>query len=166
MGELGINLPGLLTQLISFSILAFLLYKLLYGPIVNMLDQRAKKIKSGLESADDARKAAADSAVKVEEELAKAHQQGQDLISEARDASLRLRDQEEARVRKQVEEILERAKNEISQERAATIDQVRKEFSDLAIKAAEKVVGQELNPSKHKKLIDQVLEEGFSDRNN
>ena len=81
MGELGINLPGLLTQLISFSILAFLLYKLLYGPIVNMLDQRAKKIKTGLESADNAVKAAASSAVKVEEELAKAKKQARAMFA-------------------------------------------------------------------------------------
>ena len=45
MGELGINLPGLITQLISFSILLFLISKFLYKPVVKLLDERAEKIK-------------------------------------------------------------------------------------------------------------------------
>ena len=47
MGELGINLPGLITQLISFSILLFLISKFLYKPVVKLLDERAEKIKIG-----------------------------------------------------------------------------------------------------------------------
>ena len=47
MGELGINLPGLITQLISFSILLFLISKFLYKPVVKLLDERAEKIKKG-----------------------------------------------------------------------------------------------------------------------
>ena len=43
MGELGINLPGLITQLISFSILLFLISKFLYKPVVKLLDERAEK---------------------------------------------------------------------------------------------------------------------------
>ena len=48
MGELGINLPGLITQLISFSILLFLISKFLYKPVVKLLDERAEKIKKGV----------------------------------------------------------------------------------------------------------------------
>ena len=49
MGDLGINLPGLITQIISFVILFVILSKVLYKPLVAMLDQRAEKITAGLE---------------------------------------------------------------------------------------------------------------------
>ena len=41
MDALGINLPGLITQIISFGILFFILSKLLYKPLVSLMDQRA-----------------------------------------------------------------------------------------------------------------------------
>ena len=54
MEQLGINLPGLITQIVSFVILFAILSKLLYKPLVNLLDQRAEKITAGLEPAERA----------------------------------------------------------------------------------------------------------------
>ena len=66
MGELGINLPGLITQLISFSILLFLISKFLYKPVVKLLDERAEKIKKGLDDAELASKSAENAAAHCE----------------------------------------------------------------------------------------------------
>ena len=52
MDAVGINWPGLLTQLISFLILFLLLKKFLYKPVVKMLEDRAEKIKTSLETAE------------------------------------------------------------------------------------------------------------------
>ena len=41
MDALGINLPGLITQVVSFAILFALLYRLLYKPVLRVLDQRS-----------------------------------------------------------------------------------------------------------------------------
>ena len=57
MDALGINLPGLITQIVSFVILFFILSKVLYKPLVGMLDQRAEKIKSSLDAAEKAKEA-------------------------------------------------------------------------------------------------------------
>ena len=45
MDALGINLPGLVTQVVSFVILFAILYKLLYNPVFRMLDQRSERIR-------------------------------------------------------------------------------------------------------------------------
>jgi len=166
MDALGISISGLLTQLISFSVIVLLLYKFLYGPITRMLDQRAEKIQSSLEAADRARVEAASSAEKVEQEMINARQEGQSLIAEAREAAGRLREQEEARARQQVEEMLDKARAEIQQERDSAVEEVRREFAGLAILAAEKVVEQELDQSRHQELIDKVLAEGLAQRKN
>ena len=166
MDALGISIPGLLTQLISFTVIVTLLYFLLYGPITKMLDQRAEKIKASLEAADRARIEAASSAEKVEQEMAAARQEGQNLIAQAREAAGRLREQEEARARQQADEMIERARAEIQQERDSAVEEVRREFAGLAILAAEKVVEQELDQSKHQELIDKVLAEGLAQRKN
>ena len=166
MDALGINLPGLLTQLISFSILVFILYKFLYGPITGMLDQRAERIKSSLEAADRARSEAASSAEAVEKEMANARQEGQRLIAEAQEAARRAGEQIEARSRQQAEEMIARAESEIAQQRDSAIQELRREFAGLAVAAAERVVERELDAARHQELIDSVLEEGLSARSN
>ncbi len=166
MSGLGINLPGLVTQLVSFLILFAVLYKLLYGPITRALDDRSTKIRESLEAADRAREQAASSAERVEEELNEARQQGQVLIAEARDAAANFRQQEEARTRSDMEDLLERARREIERERDAAVEEVRQEFAGLAISAAERVVERSLDADAHSELIDRVLEEGLSERSN
>ena len=41
IGELGINLPVLLTQVVQFVFLFGLLYVVAYKPLMRMLDQRS-----------------------------------------------------------------------------------------------------------------------------
>ena len=166
MEALGITLQQLLTQLVSFPILFFLLYKLAYGPIMGMLDSRAQKIKESLEAAETARLEAASSAEKVEAEIAEARVEGQKIVAEARDAASKLREQEQERAREEVETMLERARAEISREKDSAVEEVRKEFASLAITAAERIVEGSLDAKSHSSLIDKVLEEGLSERKN
>ncbi len=162
MEALGINLPGLITQLVSFTVLFLLLYKFLYGPITRMLDQRADRIKESLEAADRARTEAASSAEAVEKEMANARIEGQKLIAEAQEAARRAGEQIQERSQQQAEEMIARAEAEIAQQRDSAIEDLRKEFAGLAVLAAERVVERELDQARHQELIDSVLEEGLS----
>jgi F-type H+-transporting ATPase subunit b len=166
MDALGITVQQLLTQLVSFLVLFFLLYKLAYNPIVGMLDARSHKIKKSLEAAEAARVEAASSADRVEVEIAAARQEGQGIVTEAREAALKLREQEQVRGREEVELMLERARIDIEREKDAAIEGVRKEFAGLAITAAERIVEGSLDEKDHSDLIDRVLEEGFNERKN
>jgi F-type H+-transporting ATPase subunit b len=76
-----------------------------------------------------------------------------------------MRTGEEARQRAQTEAkqeaqaLVEKARVEIQREREQTIGELRQEFADLTVVAAEKVIGQSLDKEAHRKLIDQVLDE-------
>ena len=165
MDALGINLPGLVTQIISFGILFFILSKLLYKPLVSLMDQRAEKIREGLEASNIAREEAARSEEAIQEQLSEARVEGQKLVAEARETADRFREEEMARVREDIE--LERVRGEanIQRERDAAIEDLRKEFAGLAISAAEKVVRTSLDEDGHKELIESVLEESTSGNN-
>ena len=166
MGGLGITLGGLLTQLVSVLVIFVGLYLILYKPMTRMLDARSRRIRESLEAADQARQEAASSAEQVERELAEARNQGQALIAEARSAASQFKQQEDARTRAEVEAMLERARAEIERERDSAVEQVRAQFADLAITAAERVVERSLDKDAHAQLIDKVLEEGLADRRN
>jgi len=165
MDALGINLPGLITQIISFGILFFILSKLLYKPLVSLMDQRAEKIREGLEASDMAREQAARSEEAIQQQLVEARVEGQKLVAEARETADKFREEEMVKVRDDIELERVRAEANIQRERDAAIEDLRREFAGLAISAAEKVVRSSLDEEGHKELIESVLEESTSGNN-
>jgi len=159
---LGINLPGLVTQIISFLILFGLLYSVLYKPILRIMDQRAAKIKESLETADRIREESAASQSEMESKLDEAKQEGQALLSQAREMAERYREEQKDKARQEAEAFVERAKEDIARERDTALQEVRASFGDLAITAAERVIRSSLDRQAHEGLINQVLEEGES----
>ena len=61
--------------------------------------------------------------------------------------------------RRESEVLIARARAEIEREREESIDQLRREFVDVAITAAEKVINESLDKAAHRRLIEEVLEE-------
>ena len=159
MEALGINLPGLVTHLVSFIVLMVVLKIFLYKPIVNMLDQRSQRIRESLEAAERAREESAASQEEVQAQLEAARAEGQQLIASAREVAGRFREEETAKVRQEIEAERSRATANIQRERDTAIEQLRSEFADLAITAAERVVERSLDQQAHQDIINHVLEE-------
>ena len=164
MGELGINPTGLITQVVSFVILFIVLSKLLYKPLVGMLDQRAEKIKSGLEAAENSRREAVKAEEAIQNQLSEARIEGQKLISQARETADQYREEEMVKVREDMKIERERGLANIEREKETTVQEIRKEFAGLAIAAAEKIVRSSLDEKEHERLIQNVLEESSSEK--
>lgn len=162
MDALGVNLPGLVTHIISFLVLLAILRRFLYKPIVNMLDQRSQRIRESLEAAERAQEESAQSQEEVQAQLEAARAEGQQLIASAREVADRFREEETAKVRQEIDAERARAEANIQRERDAAIEQLRSEFADLAITAAERVVERSLDEQAHQDIIDRVLEESDS----
>ena len=162
MGEmvesLGIQWQLLVVQLLNFTVILVLLGKFAYRPILNMLDERSAKIKEGLEQSEQAEKRAADIDVEAKKALEEARKEGQALIAQANEMGNRLREEAKDTAKKEAEALLERARAEIQLEKDQAIGQLRKEFADITIFAAGKVINEELDTDKHRKVIDEVLE--------
>ena len=124
--------------------------------------ERSNRIKESLEAADRARQDAASSAERVEQEIAEARTQGQQLIAEAREAAGRLRTSEEERVRADLEALRQRATQDVQRERDGAIEEIRAEFANLAVDAAERVIGRSLDAQAHREIIEGVLQEGLA----
>jgi F-type H+-transporting ATPase subunit b len=157
IGALGINLPGLLAQLIGFAILLVIMRMVAYKPILGMMDQRSQRIHEGLEAAEKMKEQAAQADVTVQKRLEEARQEGQGLIGQAQQVANRLQEESRQQAQAEGESLLARARNEIALERDEAIAQIRREFADLTIAAAEKVIGQSLDKKAHERLIEEVL---------
>ena len=157
MGALGINLSGLITQVVSFVILFVILSRLLYKPLVGMLDKRAEKITAGLNSAEKAKEDAANSEKAIQIQLSEARIEGQKLISQAREIANKFREEEISKVKSEIETEKLKAQGNIQKEMDAARVELKNEFAGLAIVAAEKLILQSLNPSVHNDIIASVI---------
>ena len=162
METLGVHLPSLLIYLVNFLLVLGLLFLFAYKPILRLMDQRAERIRESLEASERAREEAASSQHAVEDQLVEARREGQRIMDLAREAAERFRSEEMDRARGEAETFVARAQSDIQRERDAAIEEVRANFSDLAITAAERVVRRSLDRQAHDDLISQVLEEGES----
>ena len=154
---LGINLPSLLAQLINFTILLVILYLLAYKPVLRMLDERRRRIQEGLEAAEQAKEQAAKAEQEMQAQLERAREEGQAIIGQAQQIASRVQEEGHQQAQQDAEALLARARSEIQLERDNAIAQLRREFADVAIEAAEKVIDQSLDRQAHQHLIREVL---------
>ena len=158
--DLGINGPSLIAYLINFVLLLGILTLFAYKPLLRVLDQRSERIRESLEAADRARDEAASSQQVIEDQLNEARREGQRLLEQAREAAARFQEEQMDQARRDAETFVERARSDIQRERDAAVQEVRANFADLAITAAERVIRRSLDRQAHEELISQVLEEG------
>ena len=159
LADLGINLPTLLAQIVNFAILFGLLYLVAYRPIMRMIDERSRKIKESMEQTELIKEQAAHAEQEAEKRIEAASKEGQEVITRAIRTGEELRQQSQQEARQEAESLIARARTEIQRERDEAIGELRKEFADLTIMAAEKVIERSLDKDAHRQLIDKVLEE-------
>jgi len=157
IADLGINLPVLLGQLLSFTFLIIVLRLLVYKPVLAMLDERKARIAEGLSAAERGREAAVEANRDAQAQIDAARSEGQAIVAQAQQVAQRLQEEGRAQAVVQADALLERARGEIQLERDAAIAELRKEFADLTISAAEKVISQSLDRNAHQRLIDDAL---------
>jgi len=159
MEKLGIYWPTLLAQIINFALLLGLLYLVAYKPIMRILNERSNRIKESIEQTESIKEQAANAEEEFKKRLEAAGREGQELITRAMRTGEEAKQKVHQEARQEGEAIIEKARLEIQRERDEVIDELHKEFADLTIEAAGKVIERSLDKKAHRELIDKVLEE-------
>ena len=159
MEGLGINLPTLLAQIVNFVILLGLLYLVAYKPIIRMFDERSRKIKESMKQTEFIKEQAAQTEGEVKKRLEDAGREGQELIVKAERTGEEVRQSLRQQAEQEAQSLINRARTDIQRERDEAVGELRKEFADLTILAAGKVIDRSLDKKAHRQLIDKVLEE-------
>ena len=159
ISQLGINWGVLITQIVTFVILLVLLRLFAYKPLMRMMDERSKRVKDSMEQAEAVKQQSAKAEEELKKQLEEASREGQDRISRAVKAGEELKQKAEEEAKRETEKLIVKARTEIKQERDAAVADVRREFADLAVLAAGKVIEKSLDKEEHRELIDRVLEE-------
>lgn len=166
IADLGINLPVLIAQIVNFTILLVVLRLVAWGPLTKMLEERRVRIAESLSAADQAKAQAAESERQIQDQVEASRREGQALVAQAQEISARIQAEARTQAQADADAMLGRARNEIQLERDQAIADLRKEFADLTIAAAEKVINQSLDRGQHRRLIDEALaQSSFREKN-
>ena len=143
----------LFVQFGVFFILALFTMKFVWPPLMNALDERAKKIADGLAAADRGRAEMQAAEKRVQAELAGARDEGQKRIIDAEKRAQLIVDEAKNTASEEAARILANAKADAEQQVTKARDELRNQVAVLAVKGAEQILKREINASAHAELL-------------
>ena len=144
---------------LTFILLMLILKKYAWKPILKTLEDRENKIKVALYQAEQDQKEAAKFLEDQKTLLDKAKNESIQIINDSKKSAEASRKELIEHARNEADRLLERAKQEIDLSKDAAIEDVKKYATDIAILAAQKVVGETLSKNQHLNLVDKYVKE-------
>ena len=162
------NLPSILTpdlgllfwMLIAFLVVFGVLAKFGFPAIVNMVDSRKQYIDESLKKAHEASARLENIQKEGEAMLQDARQKQAQILKEAAETREAIVAKAQEQARHEAARLIEEAKADIAQEKAAAISEIRAQVAELSVKVAEKILRKELtSTASQMETIDRLLDE-------
>jgi F-type H+-transporting ATPase subunit b len=150
--------PGLVFwTLITFIIVAFVLRRVAWGPLLTAVNEREKQIQSSIEAAKKERAEAEKLLSEQKSAIAAARAESAEQLRKTTSDMEKLREDLMGRSRKEAEELKADARKTIEAERVKAVADLKNEAVNLAIQIAEKLLSEKLDDSKHRALAEQFV---------
>lgn len=159
VGQFGLDLKLIIAQAINFAIVAYLLWRFAYKPVMVTLDERQRKIAEGLQFAEEAKTQLAETEKRQAEVLREANTQAQAILHEARENARQFEDKMKTETASQIEEMRKRADEANELERQKMLGEVRQEIARLVVLTSEKVLQRELGGDEKNRLNESAARE-------
>ncbi len=150
----GVDWTHLGAQIISFTILCFLLYKFAYKRVLATLAARREQIAQGLASAEKMKAELAETARAREQAMKEAGVQATKLIEEARDAAARVQRDETSKAIAAAETIVAKAREASALDHARMLAELKGEVGRLVVQTTAAVTGKVLTPEDQQRLAE------------
>lgn len=157
MEALGINQGLLIAQIINFIIILLVLSRWVFPPIMRILEQRRQRIQDSLAEAERVRKEAAAERAQYQQQLAEERQRTAGELARAAQQGQQVREEIIGAAERERETILATARREADGIREQAVADARRQIVDLAILAAQRVVGGSMDESRQRQLVNEFL---------
>ncbi len=145
--------------ILTFILLVLILKKYGWKPILKTMENRENNIKAALNQAAADQKEAAKLLDEQKTLLEKARKDSIQIINDSKKSAEASRKELIEQARNEADRLLDRAKQEIELSKDAAIQDVKQYATDIAIMAAQKVVGETLSKDQNLKLVDKYVNE-------
>jgi len=152
----GFDVWIFLSQVISFVIVALVLRRFAYKPILQILEERRQRIAEGLLNAEKIKQQLAEAEQRHAEILAKANVQAQKMIDDARESSAHIAEHKQQEAVAAAEQIMAKAREASAIEHERTMTELKRELGRLVVNTTAKVTGKILTPEDQRRLQDEA----------
>jgi F-type H+-transporting ATPase subunit b len=149
----------LFAQFVVFFILALFTMKFVWPPLMNALDERAKKIADGLAAAERGKLEMAAAEKRVQAELASANDAVQKRIADAEKRAQAIIEDAKRVAADEAARIVSSARADAEQQVNQARDALRSQVATLAVQGAEQILKREVDPAAHAALLNQLKTE-------
>lgn len=156
---LDINIWNFIWALVNIAILFILLRIFLFKPINKIMDERTKSIQNDIDSAKKSREEAEALKAEYTQTLADTKAEAQQILVKAREDASAAKQEMISESEEQARHIIDTANKTIESERKRAMQEAQSKVADLAIAAASKIIGENVDDSKNRRLVDEFLAE-------
>jgi F-type H+-transporting ATPase subunit b len=157
--QFGVTWPKFIAQTIIFIVVYWFLAKFAFGPIVNVLDERRRRIAEAQDNAEKIKQQLADAEKRYAEILAKADADAKSLIDEARASAEAVRERRVQEAVAEAEGVVRKAHESIEQDRRKMEAEVKTAMVSLVAATTSKVTGKILTADDQKRLNEETIKE-------
>jgi F-type H+-transporting ATPase subunit b len=143
----------ILTQIIGFLLLLWLLKKFAWKPILQLLETRRNKIVAEFDKIDATKQEVTQLKLDYEQQLKTIDAQARQKILDAVQEGQKIAAEIQEKARDDSRQIIEKAKQNIELEIAKAKVELRNEIVNLTLQATEKLLIEKLDAQKHRELI-------------
>jgi F-type H+-transporting ATPase subunit b len=154
----NINLT-LVVQMIVFATLILITMKWIWPPILKAMDERQRKIALGLAAAEEGEKALAEARGKADAIIREARERANQIIDHAQHRANELIEQAKGAASAEGARLLEAAQQQIELDTTRAKESLRREVASIAVGAATKLLGREIDARAHADLLEQLAEQ-------
>jgi F-type H+-transporting ATPase subunit b len=133
--------------------------KFIWPMILGPMDERAKKIASGLAAAEKGQQDFAQAEARAEKVIEEARSRANQIVDAASKRANELVDAARQSAQSEGDRLLASAKQQIELEASKAREELRKQVADLTVRSAAKVLGREIDPARHADILGKLAAE-------
>ena len=157
LSSLGINGTLFTFQLINFAIVAAILWFLIIKPLTKKLSERQKLVDDSIDNAKKIQDNLQRSEQKYQERIDQAKVEANKILEAATGEATAVGVMLKEKAKKEIEQLAEQAKRNISIDREDMLKELKKYTADLVIVALEKILHEKITGAKDKEMIEQMI---------
>ena len=154
-----IDIRQVLTQIIGFLLMVWILRRYAWGPMLQMLEVRRQKIAAAFGEAERRQQEAEQLKLRYEQQIRDIEVQARQRIQQAAAEGEHLAAQIKAQAQRDAAERLERAQDEIAREHEKAKERLKQQIIRLSMRGAEKILREKLDESHQRRLVDEFIDE-------
>ncbi|GMQ76964.1 MAG: F0F1 ATP synthase subunit B [Gammaproteobacteria bacterium] len=149
----------LIGQMGTFAVLVYFIWRFLWDPITQMLEDRTKRVADGLAAAEKGKHELDLAEKRAANVLRDARSKASEVIAHAERRAAEIIDEAKVEAKVEAQRIITVARADIEQEQNRAREELRAAVADLVVMGASRILEKEIDAKAHARLLDSAIKQ-------